>query len=154
MKQECGRSMIEMLGVLTIMGIITVGATLLISRAMDLQRRNTINDEVVQIVTNVRTMHAEYDDFSNINSQIILGAMGQKNLNTYGVSYEITTDAANSRQFIVTVKNLSESDCKFLLAKAWRDSVGFRLSDGKEGGATGKCDQGTGKNFIRITYGE
>ena len=40
MRQESGRSMIEMLGVLTIMGVLTVGAIGMISTAMRTQKRN------------------------------------------------------------------------------------------------------------------
>ena len=45
MKMESGRSMIEMLGVLAIMGVLTVGAIGLISTAMRTQKRNTVNEE-------------------------------------------------------------------------------------------------------------
>ena len=71
MKQESGRSMIEMLGVLAIMGVITVGAIEMIQLAMNTQKRNTVNEEVLQIVTQVRNIHGEYDDFSNINNSTI-----------------------------------------------------------------------------------
>ena len=47
MKQESGRSMIEMLGVLAIMGLITVGAIGMIATAMRTQKRSAINDEVL-----------------------------------------------------------------------------------------------------------
>ena len=61
--QESGRSMIEMLGVLAIMGVITVGAVTMISAAMRSQKRTVLQDEVAQIVTGVRTILGEYDDF-------------------------------------------------------------------------------------------
>ena len=50
MKDESGRSMIEMLGVLAIMGGITVGAIGIISSAMRTQKRSTVNDDVIQMV--------------------------------------------------------------------------------------------------------
>ena len=65
-KQESGRSMIEMLGVLAIMGVITVGAIEMIQLAMNTQKRNTVNEEVLQIVTQVRNIHGEYDAFQHI----------------------------------------------------------------------------------------
>ena len=42
MRQESGRSMIEMLGVLAIMGVITVGAISMISYAMRMQKQSRI----------------------------------------------------------------------------------------------------------------
>ena len=59
MRQESGRSMIEMLGVLAIMGIITVGAITMISYAMRMQKQSAVNDEVYQIVLGVRQLLGE-----------------------------------------------------------------------------------------------
>ena len=44
MKQESGRSMIEMLGVLAIMGVITVGAIEMIQLAMNTQKRRSVTN--------------------------------------------------------------------------------------------------------------
>ena len=57
MNQESGRSMIEMLGVLAIMGVITVGAIGMISTAMRTQKLTAVNDEVVQMV---KKLHEKY----------------------------------------------------------------------------------------------
>ena len=154
MKYESGRSMIEMLGVLAIMGVITVGAIGMISTAMRTQKRNTVTEEVLQIVTGVRQLLGEYDDFSNINNATIFGAIGMSSKNTYGGTYELAVDPSNSRQFIVTINGLSKGDCEYFLTKAWSDSVGYLSSDGKLGGATGNCQSETGKNAIKIVYGE
>ena len=154
MIQESGRSMIEMLGVLAIMGVITVGAIGMISTAMRTQKLTAVNDEVVQIVTMVRNIHAEYDDFSNMNGKTIFGAIGMSNKNPYGGLYELSVDPANPRQFIVTINGLGQSECESLITKAWSDSVGYRLSDGENGGATGNCSGTNGTNVVQITYGE
>ena len=154
MIQESGRSMIEMLGVLAIMGVITVGAIGMISTAMRTQKLTAVNDEVVQIVTMVRNIHAEYDDFSNMNGKTIFGAIGMSNKNPYGGLYELSVDPANPRQFIVTINGLGQSECESLLAKAWSDSVGYQLSNGKQGGATGDCKSAGANNSVQIVYGE
>lgn len=154
MKQESGRSMIEMLGVLAIMGVITVGAIGMISMAMRTQKRTTVNDEVIQMVTGVRQLLGEYDDFSHINNATIFGAIGMKNKNPYGGTYELSVDPSNSRQFIVTINGLSQADCEAFVTKAWTDSVGYQISGGKEGGATGRCTDANGQNIVQITYGE
>jgi len=154
MKYESGRSMIEMLGVLAIMGVLTVGAISMISTAMRTQKRNTVNEEVLQIVTGVRQLLGEYDDFSNINNATIFGAIGISPKNTYGGTYELAVDPANSRQFIVSITGLSDTDCEYFATKAWSDSVGYMNSDGKQSGATGSCNLGNGQNIVKITYGE
>ena len=154
MKQESGRSMIEMLGVLAIMGLITVGAIGMISTAMRTQKRNVVNDEVIEIVTSVRQLLGEYDDFSNIDNSTIFGAIGISNKNPYGGAYTLSVDPSNSRQFIVGISGLNQSDCKYLVTKAWSDSVGYQMSGGKQSGATGDCSNANGSNIVQITFGD
>lgn len=154
MFQESGRSMIEMLGVLAIMGVITVGAIGMISTAMRTQKLTTVNDQVVQMVTMVRNLHAEYDDFSNMNGTTIFGAIAMSNQNPYGGTYELSVDQSNPRQFVVKINGLGQSECEALMAKAWTDSIGYQLSDGKQGGATGTCKGANGTNYVQIVYGE
>ncbi len=154
MKTESGRSMIEMLGVLAIMGVLTVGAIGLISTAMRTQKRNTVNEEVLQMVTGVKTLLGEFDDFSHIDNATIFGAIGMSAKNPYGGTYELAVDPANNRQFIVTINGLSRGDCEYFITKAWSDSVGYTASGGKQGGASGNCRMEDGKNMVKITYGE
>ena len=153
MNQESGRSMIEMLGVLAIMGALTVGAYALIKDAFESQKQMQGVEEVFVIVNEVRKIHSQYDDFSNMDGEVILNMMEKKH-NPYGGTYELTVNPANSRQFILTINGLSKSECQALITRAWTDSVGYKLSDKKESGATGSCD-GTGDtNYVQITYGE
>lgn len=154
MNQESGRSMIEMLGVLAIMGVITVGAIGMISTAMRTQKLTAVNDQVVQMVTMVRNIHGEYDDFSNMNGTTIFGAIGMSNENPYGGKYELGVNPSNPRQFVVTINGLGQSECEALVTKAWSDSVEYQASNGKNGGATGSCNGANGTNYVQITYGE
>lgn len=153
MKQESGRSMIEMIGVLAIMAVITAGAFVLISTAFHTQKRSRVTDDVASIVSGVRSLLGEYDDFSNIDNSTIFGAIAVSNKNPYGGTYELAVDTANPRQFIVSINGLSKSDCEGLITKAWTDSVGYTTSNRKESGATGKCLDGK-NNIVSITYGE
>ena len=153
MFQESGRSMIEMLGVLAIMGMLTVGAYELIKLAFDNQKQMKGTEEIFAIVNEVRKIHSQYDDFSNMDGDVILSMM-EKKQNPYGGTYELTVDPTNARQFILTINGLSKSECQALITRAWTDSIGYKLSDKKESGATGSCN-GTGdSNYVQITYGE
>lgn len=153
MRQESGRSMIEMIGVLAIMGIITAGAFVLISTAINTQKRSRVTDDVTAIVAGVRNLLGEYDDFSNIDNSTIFGAIAMSNKNPYGGTYELAVDANNPRQFIVSINGLSKADCEGLITKAWSDSVGYLSSNHKESGASANCTDGN-KNVVSITYGE
>ncbi len=145
MRQESGRSMIEMLGVLAIMGIITVGAITMISYAMRMQKQSAVNDEVYQIVLGVRQLLGEYDDFTRIDNSTIFTALAMSDKNPYGGSYTVSVNPSNTRQFVVTIDGLSESECKALVTKAWTDSVD---------GATGNCVSMGKDNVVSIVYGE
>jgi type II secretory pathway pseudopilin PulG len=145
MKQESGRSMIEMLGVLAIMGVITVGAISMISYAMRMQKQSAVNDEVYQIVLGVRQLLGEYDDFTRIDNSSIFTALAMSDKNPYGGKYSVSVNPANTRQFIVTIDGLSDSECKALVTKAWTDSVD---------GATGNCVSMAKDNVVSILYGE
>ena len=153
MKQESGRSMIEMVGVLAIMGMLTATAFALISLGINRQKQSRVTDDVVTIVSGVRSLLGEYDDFSNIDNSTIFAAMSVSNKNPYGGTYELSVNPANTRQFIVKINGLSKSDCDALVTKAWTDSVGYISSDRKESGATGNCVEGK-ENTVSIIYGE
>lgn len=154
MKQESGRSMIEMLGVLAIMGIITVGAIAMISTAMRTQKHNTTNDDVAQIVLGVRQLLGEYDDFSNIENMNVFSAIGMSNKNPYGGAYTVLANPSNVRQFIVGIEGLSQADCEYLVSKAWTDSVGYIASNHTESGATGNCKNAGATNSVQIIFGD
>lgn len=153
MRQESGRSMVEMVGVLAIMGLLTAGAFVLISYALNTEKRSRVTDDVTTIVSGVRTLHSGYDDFSNLNNSTIFGAMSISNKNPYGGIYELAVNPSNARQFIVKINGLSKTECEALVTKAWIDSVGYIASDHKEGGATGNCVDGN-ENTVSIVYGE
>ncbi|MBR2286360.1 MAG: type II secretion system protein [Alphaproteobacteria bacterium] len=154
MKQESGRSMIEMLGVLAIMGIITVGAFSLLRLALNSQKKSQVTEDVVTIVTQVRQLLGGYDDFSNIDNSMIFGAIGVSNKNPYGGAYTVSVNPSNARQFIVGIDGLPMSDCEYLATKAWTDSVGYISSNHTESGATGNCKNSGTNNSVQIVFGD
>jgi hypothetical protein len=74
--------------------------------------------------------------------------------NPYGGSYVLGVDVSNPRQFVVEITGLTQADCKTLVTKAWSDSVGYKMSDGKVGGAQGSCENKNGTNVVKIVFGE
>jgi len=153
MRQESGRSMIEMVGVLAIMGMLTATAFALISLGINRQKQARVTDDVVTIVSGVRSLLGDYDDFSNIDNSTIFAAMSVSDQNPYGGTYELAVNTANTRQFVVKINGLSKSDCEALVTKAWTDSVGYIASEHKESGATANCVAGK-ENTVSIVYGE
>ena len=150
MIQESGRSMIEMVGVLAIMGMLTATAFALISLGINRQKQARVMDDVVTIVSGVRGLLGDYDDFSNIDN---FAAMSVSSKNPYGGTYELSVDPYDARQFIIRINGLNKSDCEALVTKAWTGSIGYNSSNHKESGATGNCADGN-NNVVSITYGE
>ena len=56
---ETGRSMIEMLGVLAIIGVLSVGGIAGYSKDMNKFKNNKIADNVSMIVANIKTLYAQ-----------------------------------------------------------------------------------------------
>ncbi len=141
-KHESGRSMIEMVGVLAVMGLITAGAFVLISNASASQRRNRVIDDVMNIATGVRSLYAEHDTFPPITSATVLSALSINATSPYNTKYEIKT--ASDTTFLVTVPDMNYNDCSALSIKKWKDAATTPTCTQKSGDAT--------KGTFVITY--
>lgn len=69
---QSGRSMIEMLGVLAIIGVLSVGGIAGYSKAMMKFKVNKTVDQVTQIATNIRTLFGGQRDYSKLTDQVII----------------------------------------------------------------------------------
>ena len=65
---QCGRSMIEMLGVLAIIGVLSVGGIAGYSKAMMKYRINKTIEQITLIAGNVRTFFAPQGNYDGLNS--------------------------------------------------------------------------------------
>lgn len=65
---EQGRSMIEMLGVLAIVGVLSVGGIAGYSKAMAKFKTNKVIDQVNTISTNIRTLYSSQRNYSGLNN--------------------------------------------------------------------------------------
>ena len=126
MHQESGRSMVEIIGVIAIMTLISAGAFVLIRSGMAAQKRSVIVDDVSKIVSGVRSLYVEYDSLpSNFDSAGILAAVEVDSTGPNGATYSVaksTSDNTNT-QFVISIGNLSSKDCVTLGKKVWADSI-------------------------------
>ena len=67
---EQGRSMIEMLGVLAIVGVLSVGGIAGYSKAMTKFKTNKVIDQVNMLSTNIRTLYASQRTFNGLNNKL------------------------------------------------------------------------------------
>ena len=61
-----GRSMVEMLGVLAIIGVLSAGGLAGYSKAMFKHKLNTTMDQITMLVTNIRTMYGTQGNYNNL----------------------------------------------------------------------------------------
>lgn len=136
-KTESGRSMIELIGVLAIMAIISAAAFVLIRSAMATQRRNQVVNDFMNIASGVRTLFADYDNLetvADLNSDDIFGAIGVDPDNTpyKNCKYSVTLDNSDNTYQTFTVwifgtntgaSNLPARDCLALKSMNWPGAV-------------------------------
>ncbi|MBR1915230.1 MAG: hypothetical protein IJ830_02150 [Alphaproteobacteria bacterium] len=64
-----GRSMVEMLGVLAIIGVLSAGGLAGYSKAMFKHKLNTTMDQITMLVTNIRTMYGTQGDYTGLDNE-------------------------------------------------------------------------------------
>jgi len=69
---EQGRSMIEMLGVLAIVGVLSVGGIAGYSKAMNKFKTNKVIDQINMISTNIRTLYSSQRNYNGLNNNIAI----------------------------------------------------------------------------------
>ena len=65
---ENGRSMVEMLGVLAIIGVLSVGGIAGYSKAMNKFKINKTTDQVTMLVANIRTLYSSQGNYEGLNN--------------------------------------------------------------------------------------
>jgi len=135
LKHESGRSMIEMVGVLAIMGLLTVGAFVLIKSSLVSQKISRVSDEIDMLVSNVRTMTARNDTFSGLPTAVDKGKnlakllLKSEGVSAFGGNYYVmykTSAGTNNKckkVLVVGIDNMTnETDCKVLAKRSYADS--------------------------------
>ena len=65
---QSGRSMVEMLGVLAIIGVLSAGGLAGYSKAMFKHKLNNTMDQITMLVTNIRTMYGTQGNYDGLNN--------------------------------------------------------------------------------------
>ncbi len=132
-KENFGRSMIEVLGILAIIAALSTGALVSYSRAMRRHNLNQVIHQVALMSTNIRAFYANVDSYEsfdmetavkfNMISEDMLG-QDQFLLNPYKGRVRITLDRAvqdgpNNTAFIITYYDLPTEACVMLAQRDW-----------------------------------
>ncbi len=68
---ETGRSMVEMLGVLAIIGVLSAGGLAGYSKAMFKHKLNSTMDQITMLVTNIRTMYGTQGHYTGLATNVV-----------------------------------------------------------------------------------
>lgn len=153
---ESGRSMIEMLGVLAIIGILSIGGIAGYSKAMGKHRVNKTIDQVTQIVSSTRSLfygHKTYAALDDNTADLVNKAhlfpdeLGDgTSTNPFGGS--VTLKAADKKNqndnkaFSITYTSVPEESCVDLSIQDWGKGPrsGLVKVKVKSGGTTTEID--------------
>lgn len=126
-KHESGRSMIEMVGVLAVMGLITAAAFVLITSAMRSQKLSRADDDISALAAGVRLLYNNTvtdgkTDFSGINaatSTNTLKVLGFESVKSpYGGVYTVATGTDTST-FTISFDAGDANACSALKERGW-----------------------------------
>ena len=129
---ESGRSMIEMLGVLAIIGVLSVGGIAGYSQAMSKFKVSKTTDQIQTMVTNIRTLFAgqrSYDGLEKATTAYTMGiytdetyiGSGDTGTNAYGGTIQLST-ADNAHQFVIAYAGIPNDACVRMIMSDWGDS--------------------------------
>lgn len=130
-----GRSMIEMLGVLAIIGVLSVGGIAGFTKAMDAYKTNEICEQISTIITNVKNMAlrqgGSYRGLTqkaaikmNLIPSELIDSSGEKLKHSYGGEVKVGSSKSlykksSEKDFIVEYDSLSRDNCIQILSKGF-----------------------------------
>ena len=141
--EQSGRSMVEMLGVLAIIGVLSVGGISGYSKAMAKYKLTKAQDQMAMILINIRTAFASapsYNGLTNKNAvlmNIIPGDMlpsgigvGSTVKNAFGGNVTLAA-TNNNTQFTIKFDGLGKEACASLGSSDWGSDglVSVKISD-------------------------
>lgn len=138
--EQSGRSMVEMLGVLAIIGVLSVGGIAGYSKAMAKYKTNQTLDQLSMLITNIRTLYATQPSFAGLNNgtAISFGVVSSDMIKTaasdasaalknpFNGNVTIAT-GTDSSTFEVTYAGLDKSACITIATTDWGGSAASGL---------------------------
>ena len=116
---QCGRSMIEMLGVLAIIGVLSVGGIAGYSKAMEKFKINKTIQHITEIAANVQTLYMPQKDFNGLSSasSMFIPDDLDKGVSTQG--FTIMEQWRTPEFFSIRYFGLSKEACFALATADW-----------------------------------
>ena len=152
--EQTGRSMVEMLGVLAIIGVLSVGGIAGYSKAMTKFKITKTFDQVSMMVANIRTLYSGQRNYSGLETSNALamgvvpaemeGATTQTLVNAFQGSVTIGTATYNGQTagaFYVSYGAMGREACVQIVTSDWGSGassgfIGLTVDDGTSGIST------------------
>ena len=161
-KNQIGRTMVEMLAVLAIIGVLTVGAIAGLSQATEKFRVNKTHDDILAISQGVVDLYSWSRKYPRLESSVLCkngifpdGCSNNIGRNPYGGKYIVESnvnDGVDAETYIsITLDGLPASACNALADEEmdWGDF----LMDAAEGKSNPTCsDAGNDGYKFKITF--
>jgi len=136
--QQSGRSMVEMLGVLAIIGVLSVGGIAGYSKAMAKFKISKAMDQISMLVANIRTLYSGQrsyagldntaaNNFGVVPSEMSGGAGTATITSAFGANVVVQAAAGNNLQFSVQFQGLGREACVSLATADWGSGSGSGL---------------------------
>ena len=145
---EQGRSMIEMLGVLAIVGVLSVGGIAGYSKAMNKFKTNKAIDQINMLSTNIRTLFSSQGNYKGMTPKLLAKAgvlpaemytgvdadnvTSDDTKHVFGGSIKIVPSDHNKEDakdaYIVAVDSIPNSACTVMVSTDWGSDVGSGLA--------------------------
>jgi type II secretory pathway pseudopilin PulG len=150
--------MIEMLGVLAIVGVLSVGGIAGYSKAMSKFKISKTQEQIQTLVSNIRAMWASEPDYGGLNAQFLITtdilpkdmrAAADKAINAF--NGEVTfAEVSGEKQFTIKYADLPTNVCIEVATADWGSDSSSGLVSIKVGSTAGGLFNWTsGANHIR-----
>lgn len=136
--EQSGRSMVEMLGVLAIIGVLSVGGIAGYSKAMAKFKTSKAMDQISMLVANIRTLYsgqrsytgltnATANSFGIVSSDMSGGVDTAIITNAFGGTVTVAASAAPGLSFSVQFQGMGREQCVALSTADWGSGSGSGL---------------------------
>ena len=149
MKTEYGRSLIEVIGVLAIAGVMTAASIAIYNTIRTNQAHTIASAELREVAKNIKLLFDMRDNYTGVSVDWLVKAGALKNDKApLGESWTISP-FLDGKQFIITLHDVSHSDCDFLAVAApqWATSI---IVNGQENSSSPVCFSGSTNNISFI----
>ncbi|MCQ2571466.1 MAG: hypothetical protein MJ165_00490 [Alphaproteobacteria bacterium] len=137
MNQQSGRSLIEILGVLTIGAVMIAAAVSLYTSTNQRQQRVIAMEKIKEVVKNTKTLMAYSGNYSGLSVGYLVNAGAlSSDKPPIGTAWEVASPTSTTG-FSVNISGLTQDECKFMKTTKvdWADYL--KVNEVRDG----PCDQ-------------